>query len=273
MVKTIFKAKSLQPLLLLFLGIVLVFIGRFEVSDIIRRPLSYVFEPVSFTAHSTGSSLNNWGIALFDASSYIDDYERIRKELLELKSKELTTLDYQEYRALKLHSSLLNKEAEYISSQVINYTEKGEIFINKGLSDGIKEGNVVVLGNIFVGVVTKADLNGSIVRLPTNRSSSYEVVLLPSSFEVEQELALDGFVLSTGVVSGSSNSINIDNIGINSKVSEGDLVVLRDERIGELLILGRLVGLSRNPASTSQSGYVSPVFDYNNLLNVFIRVN
>ena len=72
---------------------------------------------------------------------------------------------------------------------------------------------------------------------------------------------------------GDLEGIRIENMGINSNVSDGDTVLIRDERVGSILILGTLIGVSQNPASTHKNGFVSPVFDYSNILTVFIRIN
>jgi len=272
MFKTVLKIKTFYPFIYILLGIVLILFGRFEVSSDIRMPLSYIFEPVSFVANNLGSSVSNWGSALFDASSYIEGYEKLQNEFAELKAKESTSLDYEEYMSLKQNQALITSGGEYVMAKILNYSNKGDVYINMGIEDGIKEGDIVLIGNIFLGVVQQADRNGSLVRLPINVASSYEVVVLPSTYGSENEILLDGYIKSSGVVSGDLEGIKIENISINSQVSDGDLVVLRDERIGMLLVVGRVVGLSNNPAATSKSGFVSPVLDYSNLLTVFVRI-
>jgi cell shape-determining protein MreC len=75
------------------------------------------------------------------------------------------------------------------------------------------------------------------------------------------------------VVSGSSDGIRIENIGMNSGVENGDIVVVNDSKVGENLVLGTVVGLSEDPATTTRTGYVSPAVDYYDLTNVFIRID
>jgi len=62
-------------------------------------------------------------------------------------------------------------------------------------------------------------------------------------------------------------------MGINSNVEEGDLVLIRDDRVGDVLVLGILVNVSDNPASTYKSGEVIGIFDYYSILTVFVRQN
>ncbi len=271
MYKPALKIKSFQSVILLVLGLVFVLLGRFTLISFVREPFSYIFSPIAINASSVGKSISNWSYALFDASSYIDEFETLKGEFFTLKSKEFTAMDYEEYLSLKENSSVKIPDAQYLLSKSLSFSDRGEITLDVGKNDGVKEGQVVLIGNVFVGVISSVDESGSLVRLPTNRSSSYEVVVLPSSFSENETLPLDGYVKSSGVISGVLEGIKIENIGINSEVSDGDLVVIRDERIGQLLVVGHVVGLSNNPAATSKSGFVSPIFDYSNLLTVFVR--
>lgn len=271
MKKTVLKIKSLQPIILLLLGLLLLLIGRLPFSSYLRVPFSYIFEPVSFVARDISYSVSNWSRALFDASMYIEEYRALKEEVIELKATKENLIDYEEYNALKENSSMVIPEYKYVASKVLGMSDKGDLYINTGIKDGLKEGDVVSVGNTFVGVISSLDRAGSLVRLPINRMSTYEVVILPANFKEINNL--DGYIKSRAVITGSLDGIRIENIGANADVSDGDIVVIRDERIGELLIVGRLVALSRNPAATSKSGFVSPSFDYANLLTVFVRID
>ena len=268
--KTILKTKYLQPILLLFLGLLLLLIGRLPFSPYIRAPFAYFFEPVSFVARDISHSVSNWSKALFDASTHIEEYRALKEEVVQLKASEEIFIDYEQYKALKENSSIIIPEHKYVVSKVLGMSEKGDLYLNTGIKDSVKEGDVVSVGNTFVGVISSVDRSGSLVRLPVNRISTYEVVIVPAN--LEDVTNLDEFIKSRAVITGSLDGIRIENIAANAEVSDGDIVVLRDERVGDILIVGRLVALSRNPAATSKSGYVSPLFDYANLLTVFVRI-
>jgi len=269
--KTILKIKSFQPILLLLLGLLLLLVGRLPFSSYIRVPFAYVFEPVSFVARDISYSVSNWGKALFDASTYIDEYRALKEEVAELKASKEILIDYEQYNALKENTSIIIPEYKYVVSKVLGMSEKGDLYLNTGIKDGLKEGDIVSIGNTFVGVISSVDRSGSLVRLPVNRISTYEVVIVPAN--LEEISNLDGYIKSRAVITGSLDGIRIENIGANADVSDGDIVVLRDERIGDLLIVGRVVALSKNPAATSKSGFVSPTLDYANLLTVFVRID
>ena len=79
--------------------------------------------------------------------------------------------------------------------------------------------------------------------------------------------------MSKGVIKGSSGGIIIENMSMNSNLTNDDIVVVNDSRVGEYLVLGRLQDISENPAATSRSGYVEPIIDYEKLITVFVRVD
>ena len=80
-------------------------------------------------------------------------------------------------------------------------------------------------------------------------------------------------ISSKGVIKGSSGGIIIENMSMNSNLTNDDIVVVNDSRVGEYLVLGRLQEISENPAATSRSGYVEPIIDYEKLITVFVRVD
>ena len=128
-------------------------------------------------------------------------------------------------------------------------------------------GDVVTIGSTFVGLVSQSDEEGSLVRLPVDPDSHFEVVVLKSGPNTSTN------ILSKGVVRGSTEGILIENIAMNSQVANGDVVYVNDSKVGGFLALGYIVGISNNPASTYKTAYVSPVLDYDTLMNVFVKTN
>jgi len=268
------RKKKYIHLIFLFLSVLLLLLGFTSFSSIVKYPFSYVFEPIYIFANETGTSVSRWGEALVDASSYINEYNSMKEEIARLKGDSTERiLDYEEYQALKQHISIVSVEERYVESKIINLTDTGEILINKGSQDGLKDGDIVTFGKVFVGVLSQVNSNSSLIRLPTSSSSTYEVAIVSSKVDLNKEFRIDSFIKSTGVALGDLEGIRVENMGINSNVSDGDTVLIRDEKVGDILILGTLIGVSKNPASTHKNGFVSPVFDYSNILTVFVKTN
>jgi hypothetical protein len=123
---------------------------------------------------------------------------------------------------------------------------------------------------MFVGLVVKSDEEGSLVRLPTSKSSNLEVVVVTGGIE-EARVAQSVDILTRGVANGSPDGIRVENMSMEADLKNGDVVVVNDSKVGEYLVLGYLVGLSENPAATSRSGYISTIVDYDKLVTVFVR--
>ncbi len=271
--KSKLDTKILHPFILIILGILLISLDRGGLSNWIRRPISYIFEPVSFSSDSIAQGVSGWSYALTDASSYIAELNVLREDLAKSKSTETSVrLLEEENAALKQQISITNGSDAYALSKIQDFSPDGTLRINVGAEDSVEVGDVVSVGKFFVGIVTNADQRGSLVRTPINKASHYEVAIIAKDAKIDST-EVNSLIKATGVISGSTGGIKLENIGINADVEDGDYVVVRDERIGDILVVGRVVGLVNNPASTSKTGFVSPVFDYANLITVFVRTN
>ncbi len=267
------QKKIFNRVIYLVFCIVLILVGQSFIGEGIKFPFSIVFNPIYVWGSSIGSSVDEWKKALLNASSYINEFEDIKEENAKLKIENAQRLiEYEEYISLKENSSIAIPEKMFLEAKILNHTQGGTLIINRGKKDGIKEGDIVVLGSVFIGTVSDVSPNTSLVRLPFNNGSSYEVVVIPSNINLNTNNRVDSLIKSSGVVIGSIDNIKIENMGINSSVTDGDTVLIRDERIGDVLILGTLIGVSKNPASTYKAGFVSPIFDYSNILTVFVNI-
>ncbi len=253
--------------------IVVILLGKTSFRKGLDTAFSYVFNPIYVFANSSGDSILMWSKAVMGASSYIQEYEDMKQEIARLKVENSEKiLDYEEYKALKEQESFIYKGSKYLESKVLRFDKQGGIIINIGRDEGVKKGDVVVLGKAFVGRVFEVSKNNSLVKLPTNKATSLEVIVVDSSIDLNAENRIDSFVKTKGVVKGEVDNIVIENLGINADINDGDLILIQDERIGDILILGTLIGISKNPASTFKEGFVSPIFDYSNLLTVFVNI-
>ncbi len=265
--------KNYSNFFLLLFAAILVLLESFSVGDSIKYPFSYLFSPIYVAGSSAGKKVSDWNNALISASSYIDEYNRMKDEIAGLKAQNAEQFfNYEEYLSLKQNESIIEKENRYVKTKILNYTEDGNIIINSGSDQGIKKGDIVLLGRVYIGKVYNVGSTTSLVRLPLSKSSSFEVIVVSSTLDWNNEEKIDTLIKSTGVVTGNLDGIIIENMEINSSVQEGDLVLIRDDRVGsDVFVLGTLVNVSSNPASTYKSGNVVGIFDYFNILTVFVR--
>lgn len=251
---------------LLFAVIILLLDGFGGGLKVIRDGISFVFEPASFQANSAGAQVSGYFQTFVKLDEFRREYNNLKVEVCE---KESQYSDYliikNENEALKKQIALGNKNVKYVLANVLRDDNVNALLLDQGSESGIKQGDVVTAGNVFVGIVSGVDLKGSIVRLPVDESSHLEVVILKAGQENSAK------ILSDGVVSGTPEGIKIENISMNSEVTDGDVVYINDAKVGGFLSLGYVVALSSNPASTYKIAFVSPILDYDKLMTVFVR--
>lgn len=257
----------------IILGIGLLILDSLGTLSFLRSGISFVMDPVAYHGSLVGGSVREY----FETFVRLDEFRQEYNELsMKVYEQEVESSFYavlkEENESLRKQLSLGDSEQKYVMAKVLSREESNLIRINKGESDGIAIGDVVVLGDMYIGIVANVDKRGSLVRLPSNRSSSLEAVVVRGDMEIVRSLEQVD-ILTKGVVKGAADGIRIENMSMNAPLQNGDIVVTNDARVGDYLVLGRLVGLSENPAATSRSGYVSPILDYNRLLTVFVMVD
>jgi len=261
------KNSWLSILLAFILSLVLLSLGSIGWLADLKVGITYMLDPVYTTTSTAARNIKDFFATLINISDFQEEYNEMK---LRISQYEIDNLGYQEIldenKDLKEQLNLGNQDYTYLQSEVLDHIETDYITVNTGLRDGVSKGDVAVLGNSFVGIVIDTGQYISKVRLPISKSNFLEVYVR-SSEESNQR------VLSRAVVSGSSDGIKIENIDMNSGVQNGDIVVVNDSEVGENLILGTIVGLSKDPAATTREGYVSPVIDYYDLVNIFIRID
>ncbi len=253
--------------IILLLSILLLFLNSLGTFKGVKSTVSYVLGPIYTTSSNLAISLKDFFSTVVNISEFREEYNEMKLQIAEY---EVDNLEYQllldENSDLKSQLELGNREDRYILAKVLDHIESEYLIVNQGSKKGIKQGDIAVIGDAFVGIVIESGQYTSKIRLPISKSNFLEAYILSSDEEDSQR------ILSRAVINGSSDGIRIENIGMNSGVKNGDIVVVNDSKVGENLIVGTVVGLSEDPATTTRTGYVSPAVDYYDLTNLFIRI-
>lgn len=251
-----------------FLAVVFLLLDGIWGLGSLRNAIAFVTQPMAYSANNGGSAVRSYLETFSQLGKFRREYNDLKTQMYDMESK------YAEYmvlvnenEALKKQLALNSTNSQYTMASVLRDDAVGTMLIDKGSDDGVQEGDVVTIGNTFIGVVSHTDAKGSLVRLPVDPDSHFEVVVLKYGPNTSTH------ILSKGVVSGSTEGILIENIAMNSDVADGDVVYINDSKVGGFLALGYIVGLSNNPASTYKTAYVSPVLDYDTLMNVFVKLD
>jgi len=262
------KDREWLPIIILFFfSILLLFLNSIGWFNGFKLGVSYILGPINTTSSNVALKTKNFFSTLANISDFRDEYNQMK---LDIAQYEINNLEYEllkiENEDLKEQLNLVNKDYSYLQSEVLNRIETDYLIINTGARDGVKEGDVAVLGDSYIGILIDVGQYTSKVRLPISKSSFLEAYILSTDDQENRK------ILSRAVVNGSSDGIKVENIGMNSGVKNGDIVVINDSKVGQNLILGTVVGLSEDPATTTRTGYVSSIVDYYDLINVFVRV-
>jgi cell shape-determining protein MreC len=255
----------------LLLGIGLLLLDFLGAVSFLRTGISFAMDPVAYQGSVGGQVVREYLETFVKLNEFREEYNELTIQLYEqeVESSFYAVLK-EENEALKKQISLGDSDQKYVMAKILGKMEGDSLRINRGEKDGVAVGDVVVQGNMYIGLVVGVDWQGSIVRLPTNKASNLEVVIVGG--DLDELRKMDNIqILTKGIVRGTAEGIKIENMSMNVSLRNGDVVVVNDPRVGQYLVLGCLVGLSENPAATSRSGYVSPILDYDKLITVFVK--
>jgi rod shape-determining protein MreC len=259
------------PLLITLLVLVIALIysanlRKKTTTTLFERAVLTLTEPLQLGIDRTGANIKSlWGNYLW----LIDTRQQniatmranrdLRARLLEMREVTLENqrlkrlLDFVEADPRKVLPALV--VAEDASSWART------IVIDKGLRNGVLEGQPVVVAEGVVGRVIKAASNSSRVLLVTDASSS-----------------IAGLVERTrtrGVVRGNGNDLNLEFALRNDLVEEEDLIITSG--MGGVfpkgLVVGRVDAVQRNEFGLFQQIKVTPAVDFSRLEEVLVLMD
>ena len=269
-----FKKELIFTIIVVLFGGILVALEKADILTFIRYPISYSMEPIFMSGERIGDTVSSYFKNFVNLEDIIKEHEKLKLQIAQKEIEEGSTLEIMtENELLRKQLSLKNEGKKYVIGNVMKTDSIDSLRIDEGTKSGIKVGDVAVVGNFFVGIVEYADEFGSRIKLPTSNNSYLGISILKYDSNNELNGYLKSKVVSRGVMNGSVEGIRIENITMNSDVSDGDIVFVTDSSVGDMLVLGYVVGLSSNPASISRTCFVSTIVDYDSLSKVFVIIN
>ena len=269
-----FKKELIFTIIIILFGGILLSLDKANATNFIRYPISYSMEPIFMTGEGLGKGIASYFKNFVSLRDIVEENERLKIQIVENEIGDASYLEVlAENELLRKQLSLKNKDREYVIGNILKNDSIDYLRIDEGTKSGIQVGDIAVVGNFFVGIVEYTDELGSRIKLPTSNNSYLGVSIL----KYDEDRALDGYlknkVISRGVMNGSAEGIKVENITMNSDINDGDIIFVNDSSVGDMLVLGYVVGLSSNPASISRTCFVSTIVDYDTLSKVFVRIN
>ena len=235
----------------------------------LRTGVGYFLIPVQ-------SGVNRVGSAIYDE---IMDYTKLKdalednkemKDIITQLTEENTRLQAEEFELKRLRQ-LYELDQEYgqyhkVGARVIANDSSNwfQVFrIDKGSKDGIAVDMNVVAGGGLVGIVTDVGANYATVRSIIDDSSRVGAMKLDSSYNC---------IVAGDLTLYEEGRLKLTDFSKDAVLRDGDQIVTSN--ISTKFLPGILVGyaadVSIDPDHLTQSGYLIPVADFNNLQEVLI---
>ena len=220
--------------------------------------------------------MNYIGLWVYDKYQTLQEMSVVLEENKNLQSQvdELTEennqLKQDSYELTRLRE-LYKLDAQYsdyakVGARVIGVTTDNwysSLKIDKGTDDGLKTGMNVIAGGGLVGIISEAGTNYSIVKTITENNSNVSGMLIDTNETciVQGDIEL----MDTGM-------IRVTHFGSNVIVRNGDKVVTSNisDKYLQGILIGYVKDVKLDSNNLTQSGYIVPAVDFNNLPEVLV---
>ncbi len=267
--KEFFKNSKNFFLTLFILSFLFLFFNILNIQQNVSETLAFLARPVNSVALTSSSSVKGFVSVFGQVKTLRSEYYDLKEDHLNLKAdKNLISVLKEENYLLKKQLGVLEDEEDFILAEVLfqDWSLRNEsLLINKGSEHGVKEGDVVVLGNMYIGIVNHVESFSSKVRLPTSKGNSLKVMIVGSEVEDEIQSSLSGIAV------GHSNVLKVENIEMQGELEKGFVVLVNDEKVGKQLFLGNVTSIEDDPTATFRSCSVNLPVEYTDLKRVFVR--
>ena len=249
------------------------FIGTSFFTDTLTKPLK---KCVSMVVVPVQKGMNNIGFWVYDKYQTLQEISVVLDENKELKSKvdDLT----EENNQLRQDTYELSRlrELYQLDEKYTGYTKVGARIIevtadnwskafkvDKGSDDGIQKDMNVIAGGGLVGIVTEVGKNYSIIKTIIEDNNSVSGMLIDTN---------ETCIVEGDIEQSDSGLVKLTHFKSDMTVRDGDKIVTSN--ISDKYLQGILIGYAKDVTPDSnnltQSGYLVPAVDFNNLQEVLI---
>jgi len=186
-----------------------------------------------------------------------EENNSLLKELAKQKGLE------KENRALHDQFEATNPDPKKLLPATIIGMHDEEIVIDKGTSDGVKAGGVIVYKDNLIGRIVQVSGHLSVVDLVTNKSTSFTAETAKTS--------------ALGVIKGQgAGGILFDNAVLSDKLEKDDVVVTKGDIDASGLgfppgiVVGKIVSVNKKASSLFQTAEIQSLVDFSQLTVVFV---
>jgi len=265
--------------LMAIITVIVILVSLVGAFNWLKTPLLFAFEPFYYYGNKTGIDTKEVFTFLGEVGDLKRKNENLYQENLLLVSENILyqTLE-QENVALIEQLNLGSTENKIVEAGVTYFDPSGYLLINMGREEGIKEGDIVSIGNIYIGRVVQVSLGISKIRTPLSSESILQVEITKKVSAEDNVKQLSSTIdriqkdIVHSVIKGSALGIVAEDIKLGEDVKIGDYVIVNDEKVGRFLIAGQLEEIINDPTQPELSAFVRPLINYEELTFVFVTI-
>lgn len=273
MKKKVSSFMTSKYILIVLTAVCLIFISTSFFTDRLVAPLR---SAISMVVVPLQKGMNNLGLWTYDKYTTLQEISVVLDENKELKSKvDNLTEENNQLRQDTYELSRL-RELYQLDEKYTGYTKVGARIIevtadnwskafkvDKGSDDGIQKDMNVIAGGGLVGIVTEVGKNYSIIKTIIEDNNSVSGMLIDTN---------ETCIVEGDIEQSDSGFVKLTHFKSDITVRDGDKVVTSN--ISDKYLQGILIGYAKDVTPDSnnltQSGYLVPAVDFNNLQEVLI---
>lgn len=273
MKKKVSSFMTSKYILIVLTAVCLIFISTSFFTDRLVAPLR---SAISMVVVPLQKGMNNLGLWTYDKYTTLQEISVVLDENKNLQSQidELT----EENNQLKQDSYELNRLRELyeLDQQYAGYSKVGarvievttdnwhsSFKIDKGTDDGLKVDMNVIANGGLVGIISETGSNYSIVKTITENNSNVSGMLI----DTNETCIVQGDVelMDTGM-------IRVSHFKSDVVVRNGDKVVTSNisDKYLQGILIGYIKDVKLDSNNLTQSGYIVPAVNFNNLQEVLV---
>lgn len=269
-----------KDFLLLALAITIVSVNIIFAPEVVPHTISYLGFPFMKSGVFVGQAIDD-SVEAFFSIPYIRAQNavlQIEAAKLEAENSKLQIL-LEENAALRKEVEVGSREDKLLEAHVLasDIGVNDSLIIDVGSRNGVKKGDVVRIGSIYIGYIGSVSELTSKVILPNNETSSLEVLLLDNpglgkeidTLKSEYSNKND---VARGIVVGDNSTVRVENISRNDNVQTGFAVVVNDPKIEQLLFVGTVTEVIDDPAAPTREAKIRPLLMYDNINYLFVTI-
>lgn len=273
MKKKVSSFMTSKYILIVLTAVCLIFISTSFFTDRLVAPLR---SAISMVVVPLQKGMNNLGLWTYDKYTTLQEISVVLDENKELKSKvddlteENNQLRQDTYELSRLRElyQLDEKYTGYtkVGARIIEVTANNwskAFKVDKGSDDGIQKDMNVIAGGGLVGIVTEVGKNYSIIKTIIEDNNSVSGMLIDTN---------ETCIVEGDIEQSDSGFVKLTHFKSDITVRDGDKVVTSN--ISDKYLQGILIGYAKDVTHDSnnltQSGYLVPAVDFNNLQEVLI---